>query len=557
LPSLVVPVCLGLSFYLGLQYLIDSGAINDETTLRYLTGHPVSKITVVMFLIGISSLMVIGLNLVSQFAAEDDITLGDDVIDEEDSVTDVRELAVDHGQAMLDLPNSYHSHYLWERMVAAVHSIYRTGSTGNVEEELKYLSDMDQERQQQRYSLIRILIWATPMLGFLGTVLGISQALGGIAVGPDNDFQQMMDGLRGNLYIAFDTTALALTLSMVMMFGLFLIERFESQLLRLVDQRTRSEISRHYEILASGSFDSQQIVEAIQSVVVDQTEIWRDSIRKAEEAWMATLSQTSDVVRSNLSESLDENIAALAHYLGEAIEKADMSISHRWSQWQVCLSENARLMEKHLLTLGHQTESVQKIVGSLDNSTAFDNALKHQQDAVMATTRTHRVLNELLEKVEQAGLLDATINFEEARNAAAIEETASKETANNELVNADDDQWPEDGTEHILIFERESALVSTEPSQTPEPKPLPLVKIFQGEETAEATDDAEVAGVVAVVPTVVVEQASGNQSRSARVARALLGEFLEEHRKPDVTFKSPTVRQNGADDSKSSGKRAA
>ena len=122
----------------------------------------------------------------------------------------------------------------------------------------------------------------------------------------------MMDGLRGNLYIAFDTTALALTLSMVMMFAQFLIERFESQLLRLVDQRARSEISRNYELITAG-FESQQVIEAIQNVVVDQTEIWRDSIRKAEQAWTASLTQTSDLVRSQMSESLDENVAALAH----------------------------------------------------------------------------------------------------------------------------------------------------------------------------------------------------------------------------------------------------
>ena len=94
--------------------------------------------------------------------------------------------------------------------------IYRTNSTASVEDELKYLADLDLDRQQQRYSLVRILIWATPMLGFLGNCFwGFLKRLVGINVGPDNDFQQMMDGLRGSLYVAFDTTALALTLSMV------------------------------------------------------------------------------------------------------------------------------------------------------------------------------------------------------------------------------------------------------------------------------------------------------------------------------------------------------
>ncbi len=545
LPSLVVPVCLGLSMYLGLQYLIDTKTIADETVLRYLTGHPVSKITVVMFLIGMSSLLVIGWNLVHQFSSEKDITLGEADSNESDSQTiEAREQAVDHGQFMLDLPNRLHSHYLWERLVNAVHSIYRTGSTANVEEELKYLSDIDQERQQQRYSLVRILIWATPMLGFLGTVLGISQALGGIAVGPDNDFQQMMDGLRGNLYIAFDTTALALTLSMAMMFGQFLIERFESQLLRLVDQRARSEIARHYELTAGGAnADSQQIVEAIQNVVANQTEIWRDSIRMAEQAWTASLTQTSELVRSNMTQSLDENIASLAHYLGEAIEKADQSISQRWSQWQVCLSENARLMEKHMVMLSKQTESVERIVGTLEDSTGFESALKHQQDAVMATTRTHRVLNELLRKVEAAGMVP-----EPAAIAAEVTSIdMARLAANMELAQHDEDELivaqPSFETEVEIVADAaitEDAVITEDVAIVDD---RPAIRIYDENEQAEA----DTAAVPESETEAETENSSEpkpipvNRSNSARIARALAGESMVPPA-AEVTFFVPANR---------------
>ena len=43
--------------YLGLSYLIQEGKIANETVLRYLTGHPVSKVTVGMFFIGLASLL--------------------------------------------------------------------------------------------------------------------------------------------------------------------------------------------------------------------------------------------------------------------------------------------------------------------------------------------------------------------------------------------------------------------------------------------------------------------------------------------------------------------
>ena len=126
-------------------------------------------------------------------------------------------------------------HYLFERVRTALSMIERRGSSEGMEDELKYLADLDSERSHQSYALVRILIWATPMLGFLGTVIGISEALGGLNIGGAADFDSMMQGLRSSLYVAFDTTALALTLSIGLMFFQFIVDRFEQNLLTQVE----------------------------------------------------------------------------------------------------------------------------------------------------------------------------------------------------------------------------------------------------------------------------------------------------------------------------------
>ena len=422
LPSLVTPICVGLSLYFGLQYLINENHITNETVLRYINGHPVSRLTVGMFLIGLSSLAMIGMNVFAQFSSERQIYLEDlpePKTEKEPGMGGITlppepgdygrsdaELAVEHGETMVALPKSIQRHYLWSRLVNSLHYIYRTGSVGGVEDEMKYLAEMDIERQQQRYSLSRILIWATPMLGFLGTVLGISQALGGIAVGPENDFQQMMGGLQGSLYVAFDTTALALSLSMVLMFCQFLVDRFEVQLLELVDQKTRREVARQFDLSASGGVNGlgatgQQVLEATRDVVRNQTEIWRNSIKAAEKAWSSSLTQTSDVVRENLSAAMDENVSNLAHYLGESIEKADLSITHRWEQWQTLLSSNARLMKEHQDSLLAQTEKIQSVVQTLDDTTSFKTAIEQQNEAIKATTKMHDVLTRVANEVSE------------------------------------------------------------------------------------------------------------------------------------------------------------
>lgn len=448
LPSLVIPVCIGMTLYLGLLAMIDHQVITDETVLRYLTGHPVSKISVAMFLVGMASLMQIGVNVFGQFRSESLIRLDEEKVgricnssiefepDEIDTAeleasSDSRqnenpshtEANIESGQianssigvveravacckVMLELPHRTHDHYLWQRIVNTLHSVYRTGTAAHVEDELKHLAELDLDRQQQRYSLIQILIWATPMLGFLGTVLGISQALGGINVGPDNDFQQMMNGLRGSLYVAFDTTALALTLSMFLMFGQFLIDRFESQLLQRVDQRAHGEIAGQFNFTEVANEPAayareNELLIAVKEAAETQTKIWRTSIEAAENAWLSSLTEVGDEVHSRFAEALDDSVSRLAHYLGETIEKGDLAMTHRWEQWQVLLSDNARLMATHQSQLTEQTELVQKLLKETRETELFESAISQNRDAIEQTSRLREILTELCEAVHE------------------------------------------------------------------------------------------------------------------------------------------------------------
>lgn len=93
---------------------------------------------------------------------------------------------------------------------------------------------------ESSYSFPRILVWAIPLLGFVGTVLGISSAVNGFSgfLEGSSEVEQIKEGIgtvTSGLAVAFDTTLLALLLSIVVMIPLVLIERRESQLLLRVD----------------------------------------------------------------------------------------------------------------------------------------------------------------------------------------------------------------------------------------------------------------------------------------------------------------------------------
>jgi biopolymer transport protein ExbB/TolQ len=419
--SLLGPIAIGIAMYLVLELLISRHAITDETLLRYLIGHPISRLTVAMFCVGLASLLLIANNVFDQYCGIDSVAnaivpieehlcvsreghAGKQLDGEEtDPAANYAALLAAKLLRQLDqLKLRFKQYYLWDRMANALEYVQRSGSAIGVDHELKYLADMDLNRQQRRYSLVRIVIWATPMLGFLGTVLGISQALGSIQVGPENDFGQMMNGMRSSLYVAFDTTALALTLSITLMFIQFLTDRFETQLLEIVDKRAQCEIAN---VFGEDAFKDSKtevvaglgrsMIAATEELVRRQVAIWQNSIQSAEQYWKNSVFDAGETVRAKLSESLDQAIDDLAHQLGESIQKADTSMARRWQQWQVVLSENARQAAQHQTELARQTELITDLINKLESVGDCQNALAENLDALHATANLQETLDRL------------------------------------------------------------------------------------------------------------------------------------------------------------------
>ncbi|MDS3859644.1 MotA/TolQ/ExbB proton channel family protein [Thermosynechococcaceae cyanobacterium BACA0444] len=93
---------------------------------------------------------------------------------------------------------------------------------------------------ESSYTLPRVLVWAIPLLGFIGTVVGISQAVDGFSrfLQAAQEVDQIKEGIGSvttGLAVAFDTTLLALVLSVLVMIPLVMVERLESQLLLNMD----------------------------------------------------------------------------------------------------------------------------------------------------------------------------------------------------------------------------------------------------------------------------------------------------------------------------------
>ncbi|MCP4328365.1 MAG: MotA/TolQ/ExbB proton channel family protein [Alphaproteobacteria bacterium] len=86
-----------------------------------------------------------------------------------------------------------------------------------------------------RYSMIRYIVWVIPSLGFIGTVIGISLALG-FAGQVDLQDPTLLAELTKRLAVAFNTTLLALVMSSIIVLVQHVVQAREEGALNEVGQ---------------------------------------------------------------------------------------------------------------------------------------------------------------------------------------------------------------------------------------------------------------------------------------------------------------------------------
>jgi hypothetical protein len=102
-------------------------------------------------------------------------------------------------------------------------------------------SEIDATTIASSYTIPKVFIWAIPILGFIGTVIGISSAVSGFSGTLDqandiNVLKQSLNNVTGGLATAFDTTLIALVMSMLVKFPASSLQKREEDLLNSVDE---------------------------------------------------------------------------------------------------------------------------------------------------------------------------------------------------------------------------------------------------------------------------------------------------------------------------------
>jgi biopolymer transport protein ExbB/TolQ len=139
------------------------------------------------------------------------------------------------------LAESHPGNLLITRLIRALEHFSIRRSVSETVDQLRLSAERDENAIESGYTMLRVFIWAIPILGFIGTVLGIGASVGGFseAVSSASDLDVMKDSIgvvTSGLGVAFDTTLLALVTSVLIMFPTSSLQKAEEDYLARVDE---------------------------------------------------------------------------------------------------------------------------------------------------------------------------------------------------------------------------------------------------------------------------------------------------------------------------------
>lgn len=408
---------LTVGFYALIPYL----PIQKEMAVRYFCSHPLEYATALLFFIGLA---ILGRKLISVGGERSALEMG--LLDG----PQLTESAHPHDRAdvlearLASLPPAVERTCFVQRVQDVVAYLRGRNSTAGLEEHLRYLAELASERLHGSYALVRTITWAVPILGFLGTVIGITMAIANVT---PEQLDTSLSSVTSGLAVAFDTTALSLALSIVLVFGAFLVERAEQNVLASVEEIGIQRIlclfppenESHDPLMDAQAEAAQQLLQRTEELINWQAELWQNSLSALRERWAKTLETQQQAFESSLQhgmaatlENHSQQLADLRAEFLQAIQQVTRGLSEnqqtaldRQQQQQAAWDAHSQKFWQQWQQLAtalqaDQGAQLQRLVDSLSTGIA-----NWQQQLADATSQSATQLQALQQQAEQLAQL--------------------------------------------------------------------------------------------------------------------------------------------------------
>lgn len=269
------------------------------------------------------------------------------------------------------LPPQFRKTAVAERLHEAAEHLESPQPAGGLGDALQHVADLAADRLHGSYTLHRNVCWAIPILGFLGTVIGITMAIA--EINPEQLSGSLNDVTAG-LAVAFDTTALALGLSLVLVFTGFAVERAEQGVLDRVEAFGRKRLAPLGGSAASSPLvDAEtraaaKLVERTDALIRTQTEAWQGAIESMRRRWADTLVEQQDQLRDSLTAGVEMTLSDHAAGLKTAREELVAAVNGCTDRLDRSLAEMGRERARQLEAFSGDLRSLwDRCRGDLDD----------------------------------------------------------------------------------------------------------------------------------------------------------------------------------------------
>ena len=252
-----------------------------------------------------------------------------------------------------------------------------TGSSFQLERAADSDVELYELSMTSSFSLPKVLLWAIPLMGFIGTVIGMSQAVGSFDAVLSN--ADNVDGLKnglvkvtGGLGTAFDTTYLALVISVILAFPLNVCERNEDRLLSQIDGVVREAVMA-LSPLGSGEIAAEAAPSAARGAALSTTAPQLDGenlgalISDAFEKHLpdpSVLVEPAQVYAEQLTQSALDKLSPLTTIVRDSVEGVAEARLSLQDQAEVIRSSMSGLSEELQQSLRDLEPLLNKIAGS-------------------------------------------------------------------------------------------------------------------------------------------------------------------------------------------------
>lgn len=381
-------VGLGLFFTFAFYQILKVSPQQLSLLVRYATSHEVAYVSVAFFFTALCALVYKTLETFRQErlqsaceTAVEDIKIARANEEFEDDATQISWFdAVWKAQTSLVYTSGFGVRV---REIISIQT--RRKSLEHLDQDIKSSEESHADDQHDSYAMIRIITWAMPMLGFLGTVIGISATLGQMDASKlASGSQEAMNNLTRGLYVAFDTTAVGLVLTMMVMFIQFAVNKAELRLLRRIDlaiedlfgsclQSTNKTPDLNNTDIVIEKL-TKRLLGTVEKLIKKQSELWESTITQAQSTWQTAGLDMLGILRQSLEDSISS-----AH---EAMQKPTLEFHTRLIETQ---SEGmSRFHETQQIALEKLREEVREFHTKLSEQIRATDA---QQEAMRQFTQ--------------------------------------------------------------------------------------------------------------------------------------------------------------------------